>query len=90
MIPIINPLAFPVTVLVLVKLMGPNTASYIEMSNDLGTLEPGKLADLLVFAENPLERIRVLTETELLESVVQGGVVVAGRLPAGEPAHVAG
>jgi imidazolonepropionase-like amidohydrolase len=57
---------------------------------DAGTLEPGKHADLLVFAENPLERIRVLTEPELLESVVQGGVVVAGGLPAGEPAYVPG
>ena len=57
---------------------------------EAGTLESGKLADLLVFAESPLERIRVLTEPELLECVVQGGAVAAGRLPAGEPAQVAG
>jgi len=57
---------------------------------DAGTLEPGKHADLLVFAENPLERIRVLTDPELLESVVLGGAVVAGGLPSGEPAHVSG
>ena len=57
---------------------------------EAGTLEPGKVADLLVFAENPLERIRVLTDPELLEAVVQGGAVTAGRLPAGEPAQVAG
>jgi len=55
---------------------------------DAGTLEPGKRADLLVFAENPLERIRALTDRALLEAVVQGGVVAAGRLPAAEPAHV--
>ena len=30
----------------IVKLMGPNTASYIQMGDQLGTLEPGKLADL--------------------------------------------
>jgi hypothetical protein len=29
----------------IIKLMGPNTASYIEMSDQLGTLEAGKLAD---------------------------------------------
>ena len=57
---------------------------------DAGTLEPGKIADLLVFAENPFERIRALTEPEALEAVVQDGVVVAGRLPVGETAQVAG
>ena len=51
--------------------------------DEAGTLEPGKFADLLVFVENPLERIRVLTEPEALEAVVQGGVVVAGELPLG-------
>jgi imidazolonepropionase-like amidohydrolase len=50
---------------------------------EAGTLEPGRLADLLVFAENPLERIRVLTEPEALEAVVQDGVLVSGRLPVG-------
>src|ERR1700722_3767288 len=28
----------------LIRMMGPNTASYIQMSDQLGTLEPGKLA----------------------------------------------
>jgi imidazolonepropionase-like amidohydrolase len=58
--------------------------------DEAGTLEPGKVADLLVFAENPLERIRVLTEPEALEAVVQDGVVVAGQLPLAESARVAG
>ena len=39
----------------IVKLMGPNSAAYIEMSNDLGTLEPGKLADVVVLDGDPLE-----------------------------------
>jgi len=51
---------------------------------DAGTLEPGKVADLLVFDENPLERIRVLTEPGTLDAVVQGGVLVSGVLPVGD------
>ena len=57
---------------------------------EAGTLEPGKLADLLVFGADPLERIRVLTEPGSLEAVVQDGLIVAGQLPVGEPAQVAG
>jgi hypothetical protein len=35
-----------------------NGAYYIGMEDDLGSLEPGKLADLIVMDKNPLENIR--------------------------------
>ena len=38
--------------------MGTNTASYIQMSDQLGTLEPGKLADLIFLDGNPLGDVR--------------------------------
>lgn len=60
----------------------------IGFGEELGTLEAGKLADLLLLRENPLERIRSLTETENLEAVVQGGRVVKGVLPVREPQTV--
>jgi imidazolonepropionase-like amidohydrolase len=56
----------------------------IGFGEDLGTLEAGKLADLLVLRESPLDRIRALTEPAMLEAVVQGGRVVSGALPIGE------
>jgi imidazolonepropionase-like amidohydrolase len=50
--------------------------------DEIGTLEPGKLADLLILRESPLERIRAIADPDALEAVVKGGEVVAGGVGA--------
>jgi len=60
----------------IIKMMGPNTASYIQMSDQLGTLEPGKLADIILIDGNPLEGYWNWLKTKV---VVKGGVVVVDK-----------
>jgi imidazolonepropionase-like amidohydrolase len=60
----------------ILKLMGPNTASYIQMADQLGTLEPGKLADLILLDGNPLAGYWNMLKTKV---VLKGGVVVVDK-----------
>jgi len=47
--------------------------------NELGTVEPGKLADLVVVDGNPLGDPKVLRNTENIRLVMQSGKVVVNR-----------
>jgi len=62
----------------LIKMMGPNTASYIQMGDQVGTLEPGKLADIILLDGDPLEGYWNWLKTKV---VVKGGVVVVDKRP---------
>ena len=57
----------------IIKLMGPNTAAFIDMSAEIGTLEAGKIADMVLVDGDPLKLIFNLLNVAV---VIQGGTVV--------------
>lgn len=57
----------------MLKLMGPNTAAFIDMSDELGTIAPGKIADLTLVDGDPLKLVFNLLNVAV---VVQGGKIV--------------
>jgi imidazolonepropionase-like amidohydrolase len=60
----------------IVKLMGPNSAAFVQMSTEVGTLEPGKLADIVGFAANPLDGYWNMLKARI---VIKGGELVVDK-----------
>jgi imidazolonepropionase-like amidohydrolase len=58
------------------KIMGPNTAAYVGMGDQIGTLEAGKLGDIVLLSGDPTENIYGMLTTKV---VLKGGKVVVDK-----------
>ncbi|MCK4452608.1 MAG: amidohydrolase family protein, partial [Anaerolineae bacterium] len=54
-------------------------AQVLGLENELGTIEEGKLADLIVVEGNPMEDIGLMLNAEAIRLVMQGGKLVKGE-----------
>lgn len=64
-----------------------NAALTLDMEDEIGTLEEGKLADILVVDGDPLADIAVLQDRERLAVVMKDGVIVDTEATIPEPAR---
>ena len=60
-------------------------AEILGQGNELGTIEPGKLADVLVVDGDVARDISLLEDRHRFIAVLQGGIIKAGRLAHGQP-----
>jgi imidazolonepropionase-like amidohydrolase len=55
-------------------------AEILGRGDELGTLEAGKLADVLIVDGNVLQEIELLEDRSRIRAVIQGGILKAGTL----------
>jgi len=58
------------------RILGPNTAAYLNMQNEIGTLAPGKRADIVLLAGNPFEDFHDMLKATV---VLKDGKVVVDK-----------
>ena len=62
---------------------GPTPAKLLKVDKNLGTLEVGKIADLIVVDGNPLQSVSILKDSKRIRMVIQGGRVLKDLLGTG-------
>ena len=56
-------------------------AECVGLENEIGTITPGKLADLLVIAGDPLKDISILRNPEKMNLIMKNGDIFINKLP---------
>ena len=63
-----------------IKCATKNGAEIMGRGNEFGTLEPGKLADVMIVDGDVLADISLLEDRSRFVAVIQGGIIKAGQL----------
>jgi imidazolonepropionase-like amidohydrolase len=64
------------------RIIGPNAARFVGMADQIGTLESGKLADIILLDGDPTRNIYEMLKTRV---VLKEGKIVVDKRPATTP-----
>jgi imidazolonepropionase-like amidohydrolase len=64
------------------RIIGPNAARFVGMADQIGTLEVGKLADIILLDGDPTKNIYEMLKTKV---VLKDGKIVVDKRPARTP-----
>ncbi len=53
-----------------------NSAKFVQREDELGTIEPGKIADIIIVKGNPAEDINLMVGPDQIKVVIQGGEIM--------------
>ena len=59
-----------------IQAMTINNARAVGWENDVGSLQAGRMADILLVEGNPLEDVRILQDRARIRAVLKGGIEV--------------
>ena len=59
-----------------------HSAECLRLDRRIGTIEPGKEADILIMDGNPLRDIGIVAKKEKIRGVIKGGKKAVWRIPA--------
>ena len=60
-----------------IMIIGPNAARFVGMADQIGTLEVGKLADIILIDGNPTRNVYEMLKTKIV--LKEGKVVIGPR-----------
>ncbi|MDL2271325.1 amidohydrolase family protein, partial [Methanobrevibacter sp. OttesenSCG-928-I08] len=57
-----------------------SAANFMDLGNKIGSIEKGKIADMILVKDNPLDNIGILSDSNNIDIVIQDGDIVKNKL----------
>jgi len=58
-----------------------HSAECLRLESRIGTIEPGKEADMLILEGDPLKDIQIMAKKEKIRGIIKGGKKVVWKIP---------